>query len=102
MSAVPPIATELVLRQSVAAANSIFIRSPRRHARAPWRHVEAKRLGSLEVEHQLVFGRCLHRKVGRLLALEDAVDVAGRAPVLVDDIGPVGDQAAGGDEEAEG
>ena len=48
----------------------------------------------------LVLGRRLHRQVGRLLALEDAVDVAGRAPVLVDDIRPVGDQAAGGDEGA--
>ena len=48
----------------------------------------------------LVLGRRLHRQVGRLLALEDAVDVAGGAPVLVDEIGPIGDQAAGGDEGA--
>ena len=64
------------------------------------RHGEAERLGGLEVDHQLVLGRRLHRQVGRLLALEDAIDVAGRAPVLVDQIGPIGDQAAGGDEEA--
>ena len=44
----------------------------------------------------------LHRQVGRLLALEDAIDVAGRASVLVDQIGAVGDQAATGDVEAEG
>jgi hypothetical protein len=30
----------------------------------------------------------LHRKVGRLLALEDAIDVAGRAPIGVDRSGP--------------
>ena len=66
------------------------------------RHVEAERLGGLEVDHQLVLGRRLHRQVGRLLALEDAIDVAGRAPVLVDEIRPVGDQAAAGDEEAFG
>ena len=36
----------------------------------------------------------LHRQIGRLLALEDAVDVAGRAPVLAGDVGPVGDQPA--------
>ena len=48
----------------------------------------------------LVLGRRLHRQVGRLLALEDAIDVAGGAPVLVDRIRPIGDQAAGGDEEA--
>ena len=44
------------------------------------RNFEAERLGGLEVDHQLVLGRRLHRQVGRLLALEDAVDVAGRAP----------------------
>ena len=64
------------------------------------RHVEAERLGGLEVDHQLVLGRRLHRQVGRLLALEDAIDVAGRAPVLVDRIRPIGDQAAAGDEVA--
>ena len=44
------------------------------------RHVEAERFGGLEVNHQLEFGRRLHRQIGRLLALEDAVDVAGRTP----------------------
>ena len=64
------------------------------------RHVEAERLCGLQVEHGLVPGRRLHRQVGRLLALEDAIDVAGCLLVLVDTIRPVGDQAAGGDEEA--
>src|SRR5215831_5069367 len=41
----------------------------REHAR--W-HIEAKRLCSLEIDHRFVLGRRLHRKVGRLLALEDA------------------------------
>ena len=58
------------------------------------RYGQAKRLGGLEVDRQLVLGRRLHRKVGRLLALEDAIDVAGRAPELVDHISPIGDQAA--------
>ena len=49
-----------------------------------------------------ILGRRLHRQVGRLLALEDAVDVAGGAAVLVDPIRPIGDQAAGGDEGAVG
>ena len=53
----------------------------------------------LRLIDQLVLGRRLHRQVGRLLALEDAVDVAGRAAVLVDQDRPVGDQAAAGDEE---
>jgi hypothetical protein len=45
------------------------------------RHVETERLCSLEIERQLVPGRVLHRKVGRLLAFEDAINVTGRASV---------------------
>ena len=63
-------------------------------------YVEAERLCGLEINRQIVLGRRLHRQVGRLLALEDAVDVAGGAPVLVDVIRPIGDQAARGDERA--
>ena len=47
------------------------------------RHSEAERLGGLEVDDQLVLGRCLHRQVGGFLTFEDAIDVAGRASVLV-------------------
>ena len=71
----------------------------RQHAR---RHVKAERFGGLEVDHQLVLGRRLHRQVGRLLALEDAIDVAGGSPVLVGEIRPVGDQAAVRDEKPVG
>ena len=35
---------------------------------------------------------CLHRQVGRLLAFEDAIDVAGAGPILVRKIRPIGDQ----------
>ena len=66
------------------------------------RNVEAERLGGLEVDDQLVLGRRLHRQVGRLLALEDAVDVAGGASILVDQVRPVGDQATGCDGVAAG
>src|SRR5207249_1954425 len=38
---------------------------------------ETERLGGLEVDHQIVFGRRLHRQIGWLFALEDAIDVAG-------------------------
>ena len=64
--------------------------------------VEPERLGGLEVDHQLVLGRRLHRQIGGLLALENAIDVASRAPVLVDVINPIGNQPAGGDEDAVG
>jgi hypothetical protein len=41
----------------------------------------------------------VHRAT-QVKALEDAVDIARRAPVLAKQIGAVGDQAAGGDEVA--
>src|SRR5258708_6967083 len=63
---------------------------------------ETKRLGGLKVDRQLILGRRLHRKVGSLLALEDAIDVACRAPILIDRIRPVGDQATAGREVAIG
>ena len=49
---------------------------------------EPKRPGGLQVDDDLVPGRRLHRELGRLLALEDAVDVAGCLPELVDVIRP--------------
>ena len=52
------------------------------------RQLEAERLGGLQVDHEFVFGRRLHRQVGWLLALEDAIDVAGRAPKGSTESGP--------------
>src|SRR5262249_22958295 len=63
---------------------------------------EAECLGSFQVDHQFVLDRRLHRQIGRLLAPEDAIDIAGCAPVRVNRIGPIGCQAAGIHEEAEG
>src|SRR5262249_759168 len=60
------------------------------------RNFDAQRLGCLQVDDQVVvLGRCLHRKVGWLLAPGYAIDVAGRAPEL--QIRRVGHQAAAGD-----
>src|SRR5262249_31940721 len=57
----------------------------------------SERLGGLHIEHRFVFGRRLHGKIGRLFTLEDAVDVAGGLPELVEEIRPIGDQTAGSD-----
>jgi hypothetical protein len=52
------------------------------------RHLKTKRLRGFEIDDQLVFSRRLHRQIGRLLAFEDAVDVAGGAAKLIDNIIP--------------
>src|SRR5262249_51900073 len=62
--------------------------------------VEAKCLGSLEIEHRLVFGRRLNREFTRLLAPQNAIDVGSRPSPLINLIRPIGDQAAGRDEKA--
>src|SRR5262245_48024600 len=64
------------------------------------RHVEAERLGGLEVDDKLIFRWRLHRHIGWLLALENAVDVACRTPEHVDPIRSVGEQPASGDKTA--
>src|SRR5260221_6443463 len=51
---------------------------------------ESERLGSFEVDDQLVLCWRLNWKVGRLFAPEDAIDVAGRAPVLINLIDSIG------------
>src|SRR5262249_54691542 len=54
----------------------------------------AERLSRLEIDHQLELGRCLHRKVGSLLAPKNTINVPSRTSVLVDPIRSVRDQSA--------
>ena len=61
-----------------------------------WRHGKTKRPSGLKIDHQFKLGRRLHRQIGRLLALEDAIDIAGRLTVLVDKIRTIRHEAAGG------
>src|SRR4029453_7357838 len=56
------------------------------------RHSKADRFSGFQVKCEFVFVWRLHRKVGGLFTFEDAVDIAGRPAVLVDEIRPVGDQ----------
>src|SRR6516164_2501853 len=64
------------------------------------RHGESERLRGLEIDYKLVLRGRLHREIARLLALENAIDIVGRAPELVGKIRSVGDQAASRDADA--
>src|ERR1700726_2010196 len=55
-------------------------------------HVEAERLGSLEVDHQLELNRGLHGKLARFRALEDAVGIRRRPAKIVGEVSPVSQQ----------
>jgi hypothetical protein len=48
------------------------------------RHSEAKRFGSLQVDHQIEFGRLLYRQIGGLGAFENPVNVVARAMEQID------------------
>jgi hypothetical protein len=55
------------------------------------RHLETDGLGSFEVDHQLVFGRPLHRQVGWFLTAQNSIHIACGLPILIDPIRPIGD-----------
>src|SRR5215831_707254 len=52
-------------------------------------------LRSSEVDHQIELCRHLHRKVGRLFALENPTDVNADAAIGIGDDGAIADQARG-------
>jgi hypothetical protein len=51
-------------------------------------------LGGLEIDDHLVLERRLDGKLAWLIALENAIGIGGSAPMLIDKIRSVGDQAA--------
>src|SRR6516165_6885831 len=80
---------------SALAVKNVVIRSPRRRGREAWTELncKAQSLRGREVEHQFKLGRPLHRQVGRLLALKDAVDIASGLPNRLVGIRTVSHQA---------
>ena len=53
------------------------------------RNFKAKRLCGLEVDHQIELGRLLDRKIGRLGAFENFIDVVACTPEPIGYIGTV-------------
>src|SRR5215470_12027677 len=58
-------------------------------------HIEAERLRRPKVYDHLKLGRQQRRKVGSLLALEDATSVAASQAIHLGQVRPIGDEAAG-------
>ena len=58
------------------------------------RHYEAERAGRFKINDKFEFLRRLNGKVRRSRALEDAIDVIGHPSEQIQDINPVGHQAA--------
>ena len=60
-----------------------------------WRHSEAERVGGLQINHQLNFGRLLNRQIGRSFSLQNLPRV--NAGLVIDryEVNSIADQAAG-------
>src|SRR6185312_3469477 len=62
------------------------------------RHGKPKRFRCPEIDDEFVPGRRLNWQLGRPFAFQDAVDITGGTPVLVEEVRTIRDQATGGDE----
>src|SRR5262249_22370992 len=104
MSALPPkadmcVATRDVRFGPIADMSTLFdhLVSTGEHGR--W-ECETHFLGGLQINHQLILGRRLHGHLGWLLALENAINIVSRLPVLIEEVGSIGDQPPSGSEGA--
>src|SRR6516164_3896716 len=58
------------------------------------RNGQAERFRSLQIDRELKLRRLLDRKIGRIFALENALDILSSLPVVVEQIEVVDDQSA--------
>jgi len=72
----------------------------RQRGQGAWRDGEAKRAGGVEVDHQLELCWSLDREIGRLLAVQDTVNIACRTAVLINKISRIGNKATVSNERA--
>src|SRR5262245_45763149 len=104
MSALPPIATSIAFFGMFALGQKrtwpALFKNLGGAGEDRMRYRDADPLSGLKIDHKLVLGRRLHRKIGGLLALENAVDVAGGASILLLKISSIRNQTAVSDEQA--
>src|SRR5262245_34677997 len=82
------------LRPSCTAAKRLFDHFVGKRQQLVWK-LETECLGGREIDDQPVSRRLLHRKLGRLGALEDLVDVDSGAPSQIVDVRAVTHETAG-------
>src|SRR4051812_16823039 len=61
------------------------------------RQIEAERLCGLQIDYQLIFRGCLYWQIRRLLTFQDAINVGSRAPIRIDEVGTIRNQATADD-----
>src|SRR5258708_39923110 len=88
-------ASETCLQQAAAPDEPPFLIDHLRGSRQQsWGDRQVESLRRLEIDNQFVVSRSLNRQVGRLLALQDTINITSCASELLDSTRPIGDQAA--------
>src|SRR5258708_39954124 len=94
-------ASETCLQQAAAPDEPPFLIDHLRGSRQQsWGDRQVESLRRLEIDNQFVVSRSLNRQVGRLLALQDTINITSYASELFDSTRPIGDQAAESDIKA--
>src|SRR5262249_52416343 len=82
------------IADSCTAANQYLFDHLAGAERQSWRDVQSNHVCGLEVDYQLILGRCLNRQFARLLAVQNAIGVGCSPSPLIDLIWPICHQPA--------